>query len=334
MNCFLWQKSYFYSNAKFAMNGWNPRWFTFTRDRVYSVPDRYDADRHRMSYPSFTEVEIDTKRLLIKLTNPKEPGRDYLMMAPSEDIMEAVVEKLGIIIESNLKKAESKVESPEDEPDDPEFDSSDDFEDLTQFPVGGNIVAIVLFCCLFPLKFLMQYTCPDVRKMDRAGNPTSTLSMAWLAILSCLGWLVVGSYAMVASLENLAALMDIPDAVVGVTVSAAGTSLPNYVASKVAAQNGFGNMAVSNAFGSNTFNIMVGLGLPWVLYTSFGTGFEPYHGLRDEGITQSVMILASVLLVFVVFMLQSGFVLLKWHGIVFALMYIAYLVFAIGQVYL
>ena len=45
---------------------------------------------------------------------------------------------------------------------------------------------------------------------------------------------------MVASLEHLAALLDIPDAVVGVTVSAAGTSLPNYVASKVAAQKGFG----------------------------------------------------------------------------------------------
>lgn len=48
------------------------------------------------------------------------------------------------------------------------------------------------------------------------------------------------SYAMVRSLEELADLMNIPDAVVGVTVSAAGTSLPNYVASKVAAQQGFG----------------------------------------------------------------------------------------------
>jgi Ca2+/Na+ antiporter len=51
------------------------------------------------------------------------------------------------------------------------------------------------------------------------------------------------------------------------------------------------NMAVSNASGSNTFNIVIGLGLPWVLYTNFVTGFEPYHGLRDEGITESVVIL-------------------------------------------
>lgn len=45
---------------------------------------------------------------------------------------------------------------------------------------------------------------------------------------------------MVASLEALADILNISNAVVGVTVSAAGTSLPNYVGSKVAAEKGFG----------------------------------------------------------------------------------------------
>lgn len=93
-------------------------------------------------------------------------------------------------------------------------------------------------------------------------------------------------------------------------------------------------MAVSNAFGSNTFNIMVGLGLPWLLYTSFGTGFQPYHGLRDEGITESVLVLGSVLLVFIVVVLSSGFVLYRWHAILFIILYIAYLAYEIGRVYL
>ena len=93
------------------------------------------------------------------------------------------------------------------------------------------------------------------------------------------------------------------------------------------------NMAVSNAFGSNTFNIMVGLGLPWVLYTSFGTGFEPYSGLRNEGILESVLILAFVLLIFIVIVIQSRFTLYLWHGHLFVGLYVAYLAFAIGQVY-
>ena len=91
---------------------------------------------------------------------------------------------------------------------------------------------------------------------------------------------------------------------------------------------------MSNAFGSNTFNIMVGLGLPWLLYTSFGTNFEPYNGLRDEHILESIVILAVVLAVFVVFMLLSGFVIHKWHGIVFVLMYFAYITYAILEVYI
>ena len=92
-------------------------------------------------------------------------------------------------------------------------------------------------------------------------------------------------------------------------------------------------MAVSNAFGSNTFNIMVGLGLPWFLYTSFGTGFQPYHGLKNEGILESVVILALVLIVFIVIIILSRGTLYKWHAILFVWMYIAYLVYAIGSVY-
>lgn len=138
---------------------------------------------------------------------------------------------------------------------------------------------------------------------------------------------------MVASLEALAELMNIPDAVIGFTISAAGTSLPNYVASKVAAENGFGNQAVSNAFGSNTFNLMVGLGLPWLLYIGIN-GFEAYHGLRNEGIIESILILAGVLAAFVVLMLQSNFVIFGWHGLFFLGLYVTYVVFAIGQVYL
>lgn len=141
------------------------------------------------------------------------------------------------------------------------------------------------------------------------------------------------SYAMVASLEALAELLDIPDAVIGFTVSAAGTSLPNYIASKVAASEGFGNQAVSNAFGSNTFNLMIGLGLPWLLYIS-ANGFKPYHGLRNEGIIESILILAGVLATFVVMMLQSNFVIYRWHGLFFLGLYVTYVAFAIGQVYL
>ena len=73
---------------------------------------------------------------------------------------------------------------------------------------------------------------------------------------------------------------------------------------------------------------------PTTTCTSFGTGFEPYHGLRNEGILQSIIILAVVLLIFVLLMLQTGFIIRQWHGTLFIGLYIAYLALAIGQVYL
>ncbi|KAL7571561.1 hypothetical protein ACA910_020976 [Epithemia clementina (nom. ined.)] len=350
LSCFMWQRSCFYSKARFATHGWHLRWFSFMHNQVYSVPNRTNADRHRVKYPPFTDVTIDSRRLIIKIVNPAPQNdesinnktrmkqNDFYLMAPSSPIFERVVGKLSEIVE--LRRSSQQQDdmagllaaSPRDASERLDRDEHD-FESLIEFPAGGSNLAIVFFFVLFPFRALMHYTVPDVRTMDGAGNPNTSLTTASIAIAMCLVWLIVGSYAMVASLEALAALLDIPDAVIGYTVSAAGTSLPNYVASAVAARNGFGNMAVSNALGSNTFNIMIGLGLPWVLYTSFGTGFEPYNELRNEGIIQGVLIMAAVLLLLVVLLLQSGFVLHMWHGHLFVVCYVAYLVYVIGGVY-
>lgn len=93
-------------------------------------------------------------------------------------------------------------------------------------------------------------------------------------------------------------------------------------------------MAVSNAFGSNTFNIMVGLGWPWALYIAFANDFQPYHGLRNDGILESVLILATVLLIFIIIVLTNDFTLYHWHGTLFLVLYVAYLAFVIAQVYI
>lgn len=134
---------------------------------------------------------------------------------------------------------------------------------------------------------------------------------------------------MCTSLERLGRLMGISDMLMGVTVSAAGTSLPVLVASQAAAAQGLGNMAVSNAFGANTFNILIGLGLPWALYCGFAG--EKYHGLRDDGITVSTLILAAVLLAFIVLIIASNFVLYRWHAYVFIIIYTAYLAYVVAQ---
>ena len=100
--------------------------------------------------------------------------------------------------------------------------------------------------------------------------------------------------------------------------------------SRIAAEKGFGNQAVANVFGSNTFNICVGLGLPWVIYISVN-GFDPYHELENKGILDSIIVLAGTLLIFVVLMISSNFVLVKWHANLFICLYFVYIIYAISS---
>jgi len=51
----------------------------------------------------------------------------------------------------------------------------------------------------------------------------------------------------------------------GITFIAAGTSIPDLITSVIVARQGHGDMAVSSSIGSNIFDILVGLPLPWIL---------------------------------------------------------------------
>ena len=219
----MWQRSYFYNKARIAMHGWHLRWFTLTSKRMFSVPNRIRYKKHKIKYPVFEELKIDPKRLLIQVVQLEAGKRDFVLLCPSLDIFEQVLSKMGKMIESALEAKENAEDarSAEMTPEDSGREFDEHMESLIQFPADGSNVEIVFFFLLFPFRFLMHYTVPDVRTMDENGIPNGTLCTAWIAILMCLVWLIVGSYAMVASLEALAALMNIPDAVV---VSSTGGS--------------------------------------------------------------------------------------------------------------
>jgi len=331
ISCFLFQRSIFYNKAYFGSNAWQMRWFTISSEKVSSVPDSCDPSHHMLRYPHFKAIEIDEKHLIIKIVNPVEGKRDYFLMAPSKTIFDKAIAIMELFMDHNCTTSaeEIKASYSDDTLESEHFEGADGHGSLIEFQADRSIFEASMFFLLFPLRLLMHLTVPDVRVLDGNGEPTATIGRAYLSTLLCLVWLIIGSYTMVASLEALGELLGISDAIMGFTVSAAGTSLPNYIASKVAAERGFGNQAVSNAFGSNTFNIMVGLGLPWMLYIGLGNDFEPYHSLKDEHIIDSIFILAIVLGIFVALMIASNCVMYKWHGILFIFLYISYIVYAI-----
>lgn len=62
--------------------------------------------------------------------------------------------------------------------------------------------------------------------------------------------------------------LSIPDTVMGLTFVAAGVSVPDALSSIAVIKEGYGDMAVSNAVGSNVFDILICLGLPWFIQTT------------------------------------------------------------------
>jgi len=85
--------------------------------------------------------------------------------------------------------------------------------------------------------------------------------------------------------------LGIPDTVMGLTFVAAGVSVPDALSSLAVIKEGLGDMAVSNAVGSNVFDILVCLGLPWFIQTAMiqpgshvnvtSRGMEDAHCLSD-----------------------------------------------------
>ncbi|GFY56402.1 hypothetical protein TNIN_219612 [Trichonephila inaurata madagascariensis] len=150
-----------------------------------------------------------------------------------------------------------------------------------------------------PLLVGCYLTIPDCRKSrwEKYFFITFLFSCIWIGVLSyILVWMI--------------------------TVIAAGASIPDAISSLIVARDGLGDMAVSNAVGSNVFDILLCLGLPWFLQTVVVSPGSKIT-VRSRGLTYSTI----TLLLTVVFLLLAthlnkwkldkkyGGILLAWYGI-------------------
>jgi len=303
----LWQRSAFYDMAKIDMNAWRLRWVTFAHDGISSVADSLNStagDSGVSHFPHYNSFEVDEARLLI---NVKTQRRDYMLLAPSEEIFLAAVARFeeGFDIPKNLNAEEGDV-------------AKEAHSSLIDLPSESSFSQTFIHIISIPTKIFVHLTIPDVRN----GSSISLTAKAFAAASTSILSLIAGSFLMVATLERLAEIFDIPESVVGATVSAAGSSLPPYVSSSIAASMGLGNMAISNVFGSNTFNVLIGLGVPWALYTIiYG---EDYSDLSVEGVDESLTWMVGSLILYIGIVLCSRFRLRLWHAILFDALYVGY----------
>ena len=134
------------------------------------------------------------------------------------------------------------------------------------------------------------------------------------------------SWVLVESAVQIARIAEISETIIALTVLAVGTSVPDLISSLIVSKQGRGGMAISNAIGSNIFDILVGLGLPFLLILFFSGETVSIHA---ENIEESVyFLLVSILIVLFFFMINRWKV-GKIFGSFLIFLYVAYLVWAI-----
>lgn len=143
-----------------------------------------------------------------------------------------------------------------------------------------------------------------------------------LYLILGLSAVVFGGECVATTAEYLAIKMGMSEALVGLTIVAFGTSLPELVTSIIAAKKGENDLALGNVVGSNIINISLILGT---------VGLISQAPVSTEILTDMVILLVSTV-VFVICCVQRAKI-SKWEGILFISMYLAYLTFAIVRNY-
>jgi cation:H+ antiporter len=201
------------------------------------------------------------------------------------------------------------------------------------FSVGASVLLIVLaldsflgrvdgIVLLLGFAVFMTYTLMQA-KSGRATEVQAEVSPVWKNLVYLVGGLlglVLGSNLFVDSASSVAYALDISEGVVGLTVVAGGTSLPELATSVVAARKGQSAIAIGNVIGSNVFNILLILGLTATI-----------SPLEIEGITTIDMAVMLISVVLVWLFSFTRFTVERWEGAVLVGGYLIYLYWLISN---
>ncbi len=132
--------------------------------------------------------------------------------------------------------------------------------------------------------------------------------------------LIFGARALITGGINLARLLGVSERVIGLTVVALGTSLPELASSIVAAMKRESGILLGNLIGSNVFNILCILGLTVLV--------RPI-GLQPTAVWGDLIVMLAVSALVWPF-LATGLQMERWEGFVLLAIYVGYMIFLFG----
>ena len=217
-------------------------------------------------------------------------------------------------------------------------DDDDEWDDPWEMP--DEKPACVLWVVCLPLNAMLYGTLPDVaRPGDKPGRtvPWMPAGEDWFIVtfFACLLWLIIFSYCMVVWVTIIGAVFGISDYIMGLTILASGTSIPDALSSMYMAKEGRGDMAISSSIGSNVFDILVGLPVPTIIkYIVVAAQGNDLDKLARWNFDTAGIVFDTVLLLMMVALIVTSIMLTNWVlniklGTMMFLLYFIFLVVCI-----
>jgi len=142
----------------------------------------------------------------------------------------------------------------------------------------------------------------------------------------CTVWITLLVFFMMEWAVKAGELLGIEASIMGLTFCAAGTSVPDCMCSVIVAKQGRGKMAISNVFGSNVFDVLIAMAIPWALrYEVMGT--QQLIKMEADGFAAATVILVLVIIFYVACVVIGKFRLPKQVGYIHVGLYGVFIIY-------
>lgn len=145
------------------------------------------------------------------------------------------------------------------------------FDGYENMITRGDGLVILLFFCVF-IYYLISMARNKTQEVDEDKETILPLSKSIIYTVVGIVAIVLGSNFVVDSAKFIASSLGVSERIIGLTIIALGTSLPELVTSIIATRKGEYDIAIGNVVGSNIFNIGVVLGLPIAIFGNVSIG--------------------------------------------------------------
>ena len=180
-------------------------------------------------------------------------------------------------------------------------------------------VVLLLFFFLFML-YVYKETVEGREELQPESPEALSTTRTSIYLVIGIVCLYLGGNLTVDGAVSVASRFNVSDAVIGLTIIAIGTSLPELVASCMAAYRGQTDIAVGNVVGSNIFNLL------WVLGATASMVELPFEVITNSDL---LAVIGSSSLILVAVVISRRNAVLRWHGGVFCALYVAYLFYVV-----